>query len=333
MKRLVTLWKNTSGVTLSNAGNLFLEAGGGGRAFWVPKANWTGLNGNRVTGEADSAQPNNTVDTIRGGPSLRREHIFYLDLAQLATGGTGRGAEDEWDELFLEWRGYHTANSTGFALDGAAPADLSRTWWTSAGFGWAVGSFVEQNAPQWMKEPPIVCYNTSEAGKNSSPMTGAEAATATEPQVAAGGFQLTVRSFGDPTPYGSADPRQLMPMYTRQVLPFYMGAGSALTRGGMLWGYSAVTSSTDVSRYPKSGDQLGWVLQFGYPRGSYTYYQGGISAGGIINAADLTIRGLSKIWLAVWEIAPVTGASSPYLDFTTASMSIGGELTAVLIAR
>lgn len=314
----IEIWKNTAGVTLSNGGNIFLEVGGGGRCFWVPAHDWTGLNGTRVTSESDSNQPNNATDTFRGGPSLRREHMFVLDLETLGGGVS-------YDRLFVEWHGEGAANSSGFALDAAAPSTLARTWWSSDGHAWAAGSFVGG------KEPPVVCYNTAEAGRNSSPMSGATGATAVEPQIAAGGFSLMVKSWGDPSIAGAADVRMLYASSTKQVLPFGLNAGQSLSKSGLLWGYSAKSSGADISRYPVGGDQYGWIYEIGYPAGGGSYYQGGITPTGQGVYPDLNITGLSRVWLAFWETAPATGATSPYLNFTSASMSVKGTITAILI--
>lgn len=313
----VEIWKNTAGVTLSNSGNVFLEAGGQGRCFWVPPGDWTGLNGTRVTSESDSAQPNNTTSTMRGGPSLRQEHIHTIDLDVLGGGVS-------YDRMFVEWNGEITADATGFALDAAAPSTLARTWWYSAGNAWAAGSFTG-------KKPPVVCYNSNEAARNSCPMSGAVAGTAVEPQPAAGGFSLMARSWGDPSIAGGGDARMLYAQMQKNVLPFALGDGSSLSKAGMLWGYSAKSSGADISRYPKAGDQMGWIYEIGYPVGGGSFHQGGMTVSGYANYPELSITGLSKVWLAVWDTAPATGASSPYLNFTNASMSIRGTITLILL--
>lgn len=324
--RRIRVWNNEAGIVLSNAGNVFLEAGGSARTYCVPAGNWTGLGGNRFTGEADTNTPNNTVDTIRGGPALRREHLFLIEPLKLALDDEG------FDKMFIERRLYVLSDATGFALNAAAPSNLARTYWGSSGFLWGAGSFIQDDTPLYLKEPPVICYNTNESGKNSSPLAGATGNTAVEPIIVAGGHQLTARSFGDPDyPLGSFDPRQLHAQITREVLPHSLGAGNSLTKAGMIRGYSAKASGVDISRYPKAGDVYSSCYELGYQDGGGSYHQGGITAAGYTNVPRLSITGLAKIWFAIYDNAPPTGATSPYLNFTNASMTVGGSIYVTLI--
>lgn len=319
------IWRNDTGVTLSNAGNLFLEAGGLARTYWVPKGDWTGLGGTRVTGETDTNQPNNTVDTFRGGPALRREHLFPIDLADLARDGMG------FDKMFVEWRGEVVGDSTGFAIGGAPGNNYPRTYWGSSGQCWAAGTFVNNASPAYLSEPPVVCYKGTEAGKNSSTMAGANSGTATEPFAIVGGFMLTARSFGDPS-LASADVRQLYPQTSRQQLPHILGFGNALTKAGLLWGYTATDGGgANISRYPKNQDRFGWVYQVGYPSGPSSFHQGGITTAGNPIISPLSVTGLAKVWLAIYENAPQVNATPEFLSFTNASMVVRGAVHVILI--
>lgn len=315
------IWNNETGITLSNAGNVFIEATGSGRASMVPAGTRTA--GTHITGTAGQAS-SYTVDNIRGWPFWRREHSFEVNVKSA-------------DRLFFEWRGEHTIDSTGFALGGGGiPANISRIYWFSVGRCHAVGSFVYQSNKSWLREPHSICYNTAQEGTNASVMSGHDAGTNAEAVQIAGGFQLCARPLGGHVGDNTADLRCLFPGISRSTVPFDNNfsqfSTSALSQGGLLWGFTERAASVDISRYPKSGDRLGWAYEVGYPDGNMVVGPG-ITNNAVAtsigqNVGPLRVSGLQKIWVTFVEVAPATGVTPFWLDFTNASMNIKGTITA-----
>lgn len=315
------IWNNETGFILSNATNIFLEAGGSARTSWVPAKDWTGLTGTRITGEAEASQPNNTIDMFRGYPAFRREHIFEVRV---------NGA----DKLFFEWRGEVVSDATGFAI--AAP-DVARTYYYSKGKCHATGSFVYNDTKTYMREPPPVCYNTTQFGKISSPMAGVSAATNSQPAQVAGGFNLWARPLGSHSWADDTDLRSILGTASSSRIPFDTSSANSghLTQGGLLWGYYERIGGVDSSRYPKAGDQYGWIYEVGYPE------QVNIISPGTVNVASpcaptvvvgrLCTTGLQRVWATFYESAPITVASGGVLNFTNASMTVRGTITCIRI--
>lgn len=321
VKRIL-VWDNQAGVVLSNAGNVGLEAGGNAHTYWVPKGDYSAAS-THVTGEAAS-QVNNAVDTIRGGPGMWREHLFSVDT---------RG----YDRMFVEWRGEVTAAS-GFAL--ASPgASLARAYFFSTGFGWATGVFVE-GLESYMREPPVVCYNSAQEGKNGSTLGGAASPASIEAQQIANGLVLWCSGLGPANRQNitGTDYRNVKTHATAGGLMWDIRAElQPLSTAGMIWGYRQTNgASADISRYPQPGDRLSRTMRIGYNfrAGAYENSGGGIEP--LID--DLRITGLSRVWFSMAEVFPATttgnlwpGGPLSRLDFTNASMTLIGKIHVILL--
>lgn len=328
--RIETLWSNQTGVTLSNAGNIFLEAGGNARTSWVPAGTWGA--GTHVTTEAGAAFTN-AVDTFRGWPSWRREHTFTVPVKNA-------------DRLIFEWRGEVVGDATGFANNAALPANQTRLWWGSTTRCHAAGSFVADAADadgDYMWEPPIICYNQNQKGNNAQVFAGGSQATGPEPVIAASGFALYTRNLtaiqridpntglGDAT--ANSELRHVLPMTGMQKVPFDVGSGGSSPIGncGLLWGFTA-NGTGGASRFPKDKDRLGWMIEVGYADTVMWGVLGAMNAAtpsGVAVPLRLRTSGLKYVWVTFIENAPPTGAASPYLDFTTASMVVKGKIKVV----
>lgn len=322
----VDIWNNDSGVVLSNAGNVFLETGGQARVSWVKKHDYTGLGGTHLNGIAGQVI-NNAVDTIRGWPGWRLEHVIPLNIDEMTHG-------EGCDRLFIEWRGEVTAAS-GFALGGGGlPTDISPTPFYSTGRCHAVGSFVYDTTKSYRQEPPVICYNTAQRGKMASVMSGGNEATTAFASSIGGGFPLTCRSWGHVWD-GTADLRAHFPWRSRSVVPFDTPWQSGiLSQGALLWGVTA-RGTGGTAYFPQQGDQRGVIYEVGYEEGGSVVYPGvgnlGTPSSIPTVSAPLRTTGLAHIWLTLFEGAPETKVAPWYLDFDNASMTVKGSITAVMI--
>jgi hypothetical protein len=324
----VLVWDNQEGCVLSNAGNVGLESGGSASTWWVPKGDYTGKTGTFVGGEA-GPNPNNSVDTIRGGPGLWREHMFSVDV---------RG----YDRMFVEWRGEVKAAS-GFALASPGPS-LAKAAFFSNGIGWATGTFTAEDTLSYMREPPVVCYDSAQEGKNGSTLGGLTNASADffaiEAEQIANGLVLWCAGFG---------PMNRLRLTDIRAIKEYASAGGLmkdkrntfggpLSSGGMIWGFRSTDSgSVDTSRYPFAGQRLMRTMRIGYAPTNTSAAED--SSGLTIPfPQDLCISGLARVWFAMNEVFPATttgilwpGGPTSRLDFTNASMTIIGKIHVILV--
>lgn len=332
-RKLVEIWRNDTGVSFQTAGPaLFLEATGSGRCYWVPAAAWT--QGTTILGETQTAVTN-SIDTFRGGPSLRPEHLFRIPT---------EGA----DRLFVEWRGEVTADSTGFALQGAPVNPYGPAYWWSAGSAWASGTFIDDPSlgSSYLNQPQNVCWNSTQYGTNAAVPTGLTDATGENPWGIVGGMQLVTRSLqtldtdtsttvGGIHKYNQPfanDQRNFSYRLNMGKLTHNGGSLLPVSQGGLLWGYSATNgAAADISRYPKAGDRLGWIYEIGYPKGHFAYNS--TSTVQPISMQNLSIKGLSAVYCAFYEIAPATGVTEAerFLSFATASVTVRGVIRIALV--
>lgn len=320
------LWENTTGVTVSNAGNVFLETNGGARTGWVQKGNWPA--GVHISGQAGPAI-NNTVDTLRGYPFWHREHVMSLEVGSA-------------DRCFIEWRGQVTAAS-GFALGGGGlPTSVARAYWFSREFAVAFGTFEYDPSVTFRGEPGNVCYNVNQLGKNASVMAGNDQNTNLDPAVIHPSFRLLTRSFiGHAQDTTNNDWRQVhRSSIGISKIPFdnAVNVMSDQARGGVMWGYTQRDSSVDNSRYPQAGDQLGFIFEIGYPDidsyGSQVIQNTATPQNMVPVTGPLRVSGLARIWFSIYTTCPATKAAPYWLDFDTvgASLTVIGSVTAHLVS-
>ena len=319
------IWRNDTGVVLSNAGNLFLEVGGGARCSWVPRTNWVGNEGTLITRETPLTAVNNAVDTFRGWPQWRREHVFEVSLKS-------PDGDYPYKKLFFEWRGEHVIDSTGFALAGGAPADFTRVWWFSTGFAWACGSFFSETDLPYATEPFLMSWNTANTGKWYGPPSSIsiDFQVLTQPLEIISGMPLICRSFTPAqAPYPAAgEIRNVTHPYSFARHPTAAETGT-MTKGGLIWGSSA-NGTGGAPFFPRAGDKLGWVYEVGYPKGMLGHLPGS-SVASSHSGAELSIAGLQKVYVTFREGAPATGGAPAWLDFTNASMTVRGRIKAILV--
>lgn len=340
-RRMVEIWNNTDGVTMSRAnGVLFtakVDADGldAFPAYFTPSGTYAA--GTSVLGEAGSASTL-TADTITSGP-FQSKHIF-----RIPTEGASR--------LFIEWRGEVTANSTGFAT-GAGIDGTVRYFWSTGG-AWATGALFDDPSlgSSYLNLPQNICYNSTQYGANAAVMAG----LGDTPQVAAtntrvhtwgivGGAQLAIRSYQTmdttfTTPFAGPVLNQLNYAYRTQMGKLPNAGGSSLlysavtpvgplSQGGLLWGWTQ--TSAVASHFPTLGDRLGWVYEIGYPKTFSAYNQS--SAAASILMSDLSVKGLGAVYCAFCESAPIEGndAAHRFLTLTNASMIVRGTIRAILV--
>lgn len=247
--------------------------------------------------------------TTGGGTSLRKDMLFDIPCAG-------------FDELYLDWAGEQAFDNIGFGVAGGGGAANSRRFFADDVFASAQGIAYSNPARAASLYAPAHRFSTLHDGL-LAPMGNGAAGAGQQDEAAlwANGRRLWVLGTGQSFP-GLVAPRgTLMGGRMPALTPGYLDtSGNVIAKGGFVWGYveydgagnakAAPPVNGSGSRFNKTGDQYGFTIQVGWPRG----------------VAPLDIAGTTTV-TASGSVWPVVGGLSvaPFERVRANIMSIGNN--------
>lgn len=272
--------------------------------------------------------------TTGGGTGLRADMLFDVPTAG-------------FDELFIDWAGEMAFDNVGFSVVGGGGTPSSRRFFADDIFASAQGVPYSHPTRPYSLHAPAHRFSVLHDGLLAPMANSAAGATKQDEAVLwANGKRLWVLGTGQSF-NGLVSPRgTLMGGRMPALTPGYMDtSGTVIAKGGFVWGYVEYDAGGNAlapppangvgSRFNKAGDQFGFTIQIGWPRGVAPLDIAGtttVTASGSVwpIVGGLSVAAFERVRFNIMSIGN-NGANIAYLATGNNFQIIKGCLSAILI--